>query len=199
MWQLRRCETLYKTVLQLSHRQGGPLRSVAPVTCTHLQLPSTASSYRHLSLVTSISVQHVMPVTATVLAQSGSAVNIRNYHATNVVQKDSQSEETPAPAQTQAEQPPTAAAATTATTAAQVDSSEPTSDEAAAAAATDASTAEEEEEPHPTDIQYSFAPPPPLSPESQAKVDGLFQEIIWLDMIEVHLLTQLVQEKLSGM
>ena len=58
--------------------------------------------------------------------------------------------------------------------------------------------ADTQEPPHPTDIVYSFTPPPALSPESRAKVDDLFQKIIWLDMIEVHLLTQLVQEKMSG-
>ena len=55
-----------------------------------------------------------------------------------------------------------------------------------------------QEPPHPTEILYSFTPPLALSPESMAKVDDLFKKIIWLDMIEVHLLTQLVQEKMSG-
>lgn len=52
--------------------------------------------------------------------------------------------------------------------------------------------------PHPTDVQYAFTQPPALSAESQAKVDELFDEIVWLDMIEVHLLTQLVHEKMGG-
>ncbi len=55
-----------------------------------------------------------------------------------------------------------------------------------------------EEPPHPTEIQYSFTPPPPLSPASMVKVEELFKKIIWLDMIEVHLLTQLVHENMGG-
>lgn len=62
------------------------------------------------------------------------------------------------------------------------------------------SSAEEplSEPPHPTEIFYSFTPPPGLSVESKAKVDAIFNEIVWLDMIEVHLLTQLVHEKMGG-
>ena len=48
-----------------------------------------------------------------------------------------------------------------------------------------------------TDLEYAFTPPPPLSEESKAKVDGLLERILWLDMIEVHLLTQLIHEKLG--
>lgn len=51
---------------------------------------------------------------------------------------------------------------------------------------------------HPTDIRYFFTPPPSLSSESKEKVDKLFQKIIWLDMVEVHLLTQLVHEMMGG-
>jgi large subunit ribosomal protein L7/L12 len=36
-----------------------------------------------------------------------------------------------------------------------------------------------------------------LSPESVAKVDELLERILWLDMIEIHLLTQLINEKLG--
>jgi large subunit ribosomal protein L7/L12 len=57
--------------------------------------------------------------------------------------------------------------------------------------------ATEEERPHPTSIQYSFTPPAKLSAENQAKVDGLFTKIMDLDMIELHLLTSLVQEKMG--
>lgn len=53
------------------------------------------------------------------------------------------------------------------------------------------------EEPHPTDIKYHFTQPPPLSESSQKKVDDLFEKILWLDMVEVHLLTQLVNENLG--
>ena len=56
---------------------------------------------------------------------------------------------------------------------------------------------EEEEEPHPTSIDYAFTPAPPLSDESQKKVDDLFEKILWLDMIEVHLLTSVVNEQLG--
>mmetsp|Transcript_58277 Transcript_58277/g.142480 ORF Transcript_58277/g.142480 Transcript_58277/m.142480 type:complete len:343 (+) Transcript_58277:151-1179(+) len=48
-----------------------------------------------------------------------------------------------------------------------------------------------------TDREYAFTPPPPLSEESKAKVDGLLERILLLDMIEVHLLTQLIHEKLG--
>ena len=78
-----------------------------------------------------------------------------------------------------------------------------------AAAATEALPAEDnsgsqeekstegEEEPHPTSIDYAFTPAPPLSEESQKKVDDLFEKILWLDMIEVHLLTSVVNEQLG--
>jgi large subunit ribosomal protein L7/L12 len=56
---------------------------------------------------------------------------------------------------------------------------------------------EANEEPHPTEIQYAFTPPPPLSEASQKKVDNLFEKILWLDMIEVHLLTQVVHEHMG--
>jgi large subunit ribosomal protein L7/L12 len=65
----------------------------------------------------------------------------------------------------------------------------------------DADAKEEEtetpDEPHPTDIQYVFAPPPPLSEDSQKQVNDLFDKILYLDMIEVHLLTQVVNEQLG--
>lgn len=73
----------------------------------------------------------------------------------------------------------------------------------AAAAATEgsATTAIMEENdnntPHPTEIDYAFTPPPPLSEESVQKINGLFEQILHLDMIEVHLLTMVVNEQLG--
>ena len=67
-------------------------------------------------------------------------------------------------------------------------------DAAAAAPAADDSG---EEEVHPTEIQYAFTPPPGLSEESQKKVDAIFDKILWLDMVEVHMLTMLVNEQLG--
>jgi large subunit ribosomal protein L7/L12 len=64
----------------------------------------------------------------------------------------------------------------------------------------DAAAAKEEEipdEPHPTDVEYVFTPPPPLSEDSEKKVNDLFDKILYLDMIEVHLLTQVVNEQLG--
>ncbi|KAL3909893.1 MAG: hypothetical protein SGARI_002377 [Bacillariaceae sp.] len=49
----------------------------------------------------------------------------------------------------------------------------------------------------PNEVSYAFAEPPPLSEESQKKIDALFEKILWLDMIEVHLLTQVVNENLG--
>lgn len=49
----------------------------------------------------------------------------------------------------------------------------------------------------PNEITYAFAPPSELSDESKRKVNDLFDKIVWLDMIEVHLLTQMVNEKLG--
>jgi large subunit ribosomal protein L7/L12 len=60
------------------------------------------------------------------------------------------------------------------------------------------STAEEDSEgPHPTEIQYAFTPPSPLSDESQEKIKTLFDKILYLDMIEVHMLTNLVHEQMG--
>lgn len=60
------------------------------------------------------------------------------------------------------------------------------------------STAEGASEgPHPTEIQYAFKPPPPLSKESQENVKALFDKILYLDMIEVHMLTNLVHEQMG--
>jgi large subunit ribosomal protein L7/L12 len=75
-------------------------------------------------------------------------------------------------------------------------------DAAHADAPVDDTNAKEDEtetpdEPHPTDIQYVFAPPPPLSEDSQKQVNDLFDKILYLDMIEVHLLTQVVNEQLG--
>jgi large subunit ribosomal protein L7/L12 len=49
----------------------------------------------------------------------------------------------------------------------------------------------------PNAVSYAFTPPPPLSEVSQQRVEELFKKILWLDMIEVHLLTQLVNENLG--
>lgn len=49
----------------------------------------------------------------------------------------------------------------------------------------------------PNEVNYAFTPPPPLSESSQQKVNALFEKILWLDMIEVHLLTQVVNENLG--
>jgi large subunit ribosomal protein L7/L12 len=60
------------------------------------------------------------------------------------------------------------------------------------------STAEGDSEgPHPTEIHYAFTPPPPLSEESQENVKTLFDKILYLDMIEVHMLTNLVHEQMG--
>ncbi|CAJ1943345.1 unnamed protein product [Cylindrotheca closterium] len=78
-------------------------------------------------------------------------------------------------------------------------------DAAAAAAAVDAApqaggedpTSTSDDEPHPTEIEYAFTPPPPLSEDSIQKVNGLFEQILHLDMVEVHLLTMVVNEELG--
>jgi ribosomal protein L7/L12 len=49
----------------------------------------------------------------------------------------------------------------------------------------------------PNKVSYAFSPPPPLSEASQAKVQEIFDKILWLDMIELHLLTQVVNEQLG--
>lgn len=55
------------------------------------------------------------------------------------------------------------------------------------------------EPPHPTDLEYQLSTPPPaLNEASQQKVQTLLEQIMWLDMIEVHLLTQLVHVKMGG-
>ena len=53
------------------------------------------------------------------------------------------------------------------------------------------------DEPHPTEIDYAFTPAPPLSEESIQKINGLLDKILQLDMIEVHLLTMVVNEQLG--
>ena len=69
-------------------------------------------------------------------------------------------------------------------------------------------TAASEEEPTPdeansdedssaTDVTYDFAPPALLSQASQDKVQAIFDKVLWLDMIEVHLLTQIVNEQMG--
>lgn len=46
-------------------------------------------------------------------------------------------------------------------------------------------------------IKYAFTPPPPLSNASRKKVDSIFKKVLWLDMIELHLLTELIHEKMG--
>ena len=70
--------------------------------------------------------------------------------------------------------------------------------EEAAPAVDTASSNNDAEEVHPTDLEYDLPPTPPLSAESPEKVDALFHKVLWLDMIEVHLLTQLVHERMGG-
>ena len=53
------------------------------------------------------------------------------------------------------------------------------------------------EDPSATDITYDFAPPAPLSQASKDKVQAIFDKVLWLDMIEVHLLTQIVNEQMG--
>jgi len=57
--------------------------------------------------------------------------------------------------------------------------------------------ASSDEEPSATDVTYNFAPPEPLSQGSQDKVQAIFDKVLWLDMIEVHLLTQIVNEQMG--
>mmetsp|Transcript_24 Transcript_24/g.39 ORF Transcript_24/g.39 Transcript_24/m.39 type:complete len:305 (-) Transcript_24:356-1270(-) len=55
----------------------------------------------------------------------------------------------------------------------------------------------DDKEPSATDIEYHFSPPAPLSQASQDKVQAIFDKVLWLDMIEVHLLTQIVNERMG--
>ena len=78
----------------------------------------------------------------------------------------------------------------------------PATDEAAVAdttapVAADGDEGDEEAKISDNDIVWQFTPPAPLSEESQKKVDDLFNEILWLDMIEVHLLTEVINEKMG--
>jgi len=69
-----------------------------------------------------------------------------------------------------------------------------------AATEDDAAAATEGDESPPVDpneVKYAFSPAPPLSQASQDKVQAIFDKILWLDMIEVHLLTQVVNEQLG--
>ena len=54
-----------------------------------------------------------------------------------------------------------------------------------------------DEETSATDVTYDFAPPAPLSQTSKDKVQAIFDKVLWLDMIEVHLLTQIVNEQMG--
>jgi large subunit ribosomal protein L7/L12 len=69
-------------------------------------------------------------------------------------------------------------------------------DDTAAAAATESESSTDDDD-DPNNVSYAFTPAPPLSEKSQEKVQQIFDKILWLDMIEVHLLTQLVNEKLG--
>lgn len=53
------------------------------------------------------------------------------------------------------------------------------------------------EEPSATDVTYDLPPPAPLSQDSQDKVQAIFDKVLFLDMIEVHLLTQVVNEQMG--
>jgi large subunit ribosomal protein L7/L12 len=53
------------------------------------------------------------------------------------------------------------------------------------------------EEPSATDVTYDFTAPAPLSQDSQDKVQAIFDKVLFLDMIEVHLLTQVVNEHMG--
>jgi hypothetical protein len=70
-------------------------------------------------------------------------------------------------------------------------------EEDTAAAPADPSAVEGEEEPDVNDIQWAFTPPPPLSEASVKKVDDIFEKMLFLDMIEIHLLPEVVQERLG--
>lgn len=71
------------------------------------------------------------------------------------------------------------------------------SDDTVVADAEDSTAEGDSKQPHPTEIQYAFTPPPPLSEESQENVKTLFDKILYLDMIEVHMLTNLVHEQMG--
>lgn len=47
------------------------------------------------------------------------------------------------------------------------------------------------------EIQYAFTPPAPLSESSKLKVKNIFDKFVWLDLIEVHMLTELINEKMG--
>lgn len=64
-------------------------------------------------------------------------------------------------------------------------------------ASTDESSSNEDKEQAATDIVYNISPPHPLSQASQDKVQAIFDKVLWLDMIEVHLLTQIVNEQMG--
>jgi len=74
-----------------------------------------------------------------------------------------------------------------------------TEDAATAASSEEAPPADNDsnDEPSATDISYDVSPPPPLSQASQDKVQAIFEKVLWLDMIEVHLLTQIVNEQMG--
>mmetsp|Transcript_43280 Transcript_43280/g.126055 ORF Transcript_43280/g.126055 Transcript_43280/m.126055 type:complete len:202 (+) Transcript_43280:130-735(+) len=200
MWQLRRREILQKALIgTVGNRNHAPLLSVTAgtVSSSHLHTSSqlTYVSYRSLHLATSIHalVNSKNAVTAPgpglALARSESS-HFRHYHSTKVMQlhennnhnnHDNESSTQPGtgkPAEGGDDGVP------------DMQKNNDNQDSVQYAATS--------EPPHPTEIAYAFTPPPALSPESMAKVDNLFKKIIWLDMIEVHLLTQLVQEKMGG-
>ena len=82
------------------------------------------------------------------------------------------------------------------------DETKTTEDEATTSSATESeeaspSDSKSDEETSPTDVTYDFAPPAPLSQTSKDKVQAIFDKVLWLDMIEVHLLTQIVNEQMG--
>lgn len=83
--------------------------------------------------------------------------------------------------------------------AAEAEEAETAEDAAASATSEEPSPddANSDEEPSATDVTYDFAPPAPLSQASQDKVQAIFDKVLWLDMIEVHLLTQVVNEQMG--
>ena len=81
---------------------------------------------------------------------------------------------------------PSEDATTTTTTTTAASEEEPTPDEASS-----------DEDSSATDVTYDFAPPALLSKASQDKVQAIFDKVLWLDMIEVHLLTQIVNEQMG--
>lgn len=71
-------------------------------------------------------------------------------------------------------------------------------DTEAKAETTEANVAQDDDEQDLLDVKFAFTPPPPLSAESQKKVDELFDKVLYLDLVEVHMLTLLIHQKMGG-